>query len=73
VSKRGYEKEGDGLFSKVCCDRMRQNGFRPKEESFRQAVRKFCTIRLVRHCHRLPREVVSLETPEVRLNGALST
>ena len=38
--------------------------------------KKFFTIRLVRHWHRLPREVVgalSLETPKVRLDGALST
>ena len=36
---------------------------------------KFFTVRAVRYCHRLPREVVdalSLETVKVRLDGALS-
>ena len=37
--------------------------------------KKIFTVRVVRHWHRLPREVVdapSLETPKVRLDGALS-
>ncbi|KFM12260.1 hypothetical protein AS27_09785, partial [Aptenodytes forsteri] len=37
--------------------------------------KKFCTLRVVKHWHRLPREVVdapSLETFKVRLDGALS-
>lgn len=45
VCKKGYEKEGDGHSSKVCCDRVRQNGFKPKEESFRLAIGKFFIIR----------------------------
>ena len=38
--------------------------------------KKFFTIRVVRHWHRLPREMVnapSMETFEVRLDSALST
>ncbi|KFM02921.1 hypothetical protein AS27_01421, partial [Aptenodytes forsteri] len=37
--------------------------------------KKFFTLRVVKHWHRLPREVVdapSLETFKVRLDGALS-
>jgi len=43
---------------------------------FRLDIRKtFFTVRVVRQWHRLPRKVVdapSLETPKVRLDGALS-
>ena len=38
--------------------------------------KKFYTVRVVRHWHRLPREAVgapSLQTLQVRLDGALST
>ena len=67
----------DRFFSRFCCDRTRGDGFRLKEESFRLDVRKKSfTVRTVRHWHRLLREVVvapSLETPKVRLDGALST
>ena len=39
--KGGYKKEGDRLFSSVCCDRTRGNGFKPKEESLKLDVRSF--------------------------------
>ncbi|KFQ08898.1 hypothetical protein N330_04553, partial [Leptosomus discolor] len=52
------------------------NGFKPKEGRFRLVIRKkFFTVRLVRHCHRLPREAVaapSLAVFKARLDGAWS-
>ncbi|KFM03641.1 hypothetical protein AS27_15546, partial [Aptenodytes forsteri] len=74
--KGAYTKDEDRLFSRACCDRTRGNRFKLKEGRFRLDIRKkFFTLRVVKHWHRLPREVVdapSLETFQVRLDGALS-
>jgi len=74
--KGGYEKDGDRLFSRACCNRTRGNSFELKEGRFRLHRRKkFFTMREVKPWHRLPREVAdaaSLETFQARLDRALS-
>jgi len=74
--KWAYLKAGEGLFIRRCSDRTRGNGFKPKEGRFRLDIRKkFFTVRVVRHWHRLPREAVaalSLSVFKARLDGALS-
>jgi len=73
--KRGYKKEGDNLFHRICCDRTSGNGFKLKEGRFSLDIRqKPFTVRAVRHWNRLPRvvEALSLETLKTRLEVALS-
>jgi len=60
----------------MCSGRTRGDGFKLKEGRFRLDIRKkFFTLRVVKHWHRVPREAVaapSLEAFKARLDGALS-
>jgi len=75
--KGACRKDGEGLFTRVCHDRTRRNGCKLKEGGFRLDIRKkFFTMRVVKHCNRLPREAEdapSLAVFKARLDGALST
>jgi len=77
ITKGVCKKEGDRLFSRVCCDRTRGNYFKLKEGRFRLDIRKkFSTARVVKLWNRLLREVIDtlpMETAKVRPDGALST
>jgi len=69
-------KDGENLFSKACCNRTRSNDFKLRVGRFRLGVmKKFFTVRMVKHWNRLPRQAVeapSLEIFKARSDGALS-
>jgi len=71
-----YRKDGKGCFTRVCSDRTRGDGCKLKEGRFRlDIMKKFFTMKVVKHWNRLPREAVdapSLEVFKARLDRALS-
>jgi len=76
VPEGAYKKAGEGLSTRTWSGRTRGNGFKLKEGRFILDIRKkFFTLKVVKHRHRLPRVVVdapSLETFKVRLDWTLS-
>jgi len=74
--KGACKKDGKKLFSRLCFNRTRGNGFKlNKGRSRLDMMKNFFTMRVVKHWLRLPRDVVdapSLETFKARLDGALS-
>jgi len=74
--KRACRKDREINFSRTCCNRTRSNAFKLGEGRFRLDIRKkFFTVRVVKRCNLLPREVVEapfLETFKARLDRALS-
>ena len=57
--KGTYRKAGEGLLIRECSNRMKGNGFKQEESTFRLDIRKkFSTVRVIRNWNRLPSEAV---------------
>ena len=74
---KGPTKKLERVFTRVCSDRTRSNGFKLKEGKFRLDRRKkFFTMSVVRHWNKLSRDAMaspSMKVFKARLDGALST
>ena len=76
-TKEAYRKDQEVFFSRECSGKTRCNGFELKEgTSILDTGKKFFTVSVVRHWHRLSREAVdvpSLKSYRARLDGALGS
>ena len=64
-------KKRNRLFSRVCCNRIRGNGFKIKVGKLRLDIKKkLSIIRVVRHWNRMPREVVDAPSLKVTQDQA---
>ncbi|NWW55037.1 WIPF1 protein, partial [Pedionomus torquatus] len=73
--KGAYRRAGEGLFVRKRSDRTRDNGFKLRRFGL-DTRKKFFTVRVVRHWHKLSRETVdapSLEVFQARLDEVLRT
>jgi len=74
--KGSNKKEEDRLFSRVCRDKTRRNGFKLEQGTFRLDMRKkFYMVRVVKDWNKLPRDglkALSLEIFKIRLDRTLS-
>ena len=69
--KGACKRAGNGPFTRACSHNTRGNGFKLKEGRFRLDIRKkFFTMRVLRHWHRLPREALS--GPSLGKGGSLN-
>lgn len=55
--KEAYRKEGEGLFTQA--DRDKGNSFKLRGEIWARCKEEILDYRVVRHCHRMPRETVN--------------
>lgn len=64
--KGGWGEVGAGLFYHACSEMTRGNGLKLRQGRFRLDIGKiFFTVRVVRHCNRLPRQEVQLPALQV--------